>query len=140
MVQFEDEYVGYKLFATKTGEEIFSFEFDIVVMCSELNHSDISANCLQVWGKPCEDGKMQAAVHGLSTTGSTYSCPICTYHIGDKIVSSWVNNCGSNNNEIEVEFCRDYEKRVRDISLEKSHIFKISKQEEKDALIMLIFI
>ena len=85
-VQFEDKYVGYKLFSTKTGEEIFSFEFDIDVTCSELNHSDISADCLQVWGKTCEDMKIQAAVHGVSTTGSSYAYPICTWHIGDTIV------------------------------------------------------
>ena len=48
LVQFEDEYVGCKLFSTYTGEEIFSLEFDIGVTCSELNHSDVSAGCLQV--------------------------------------------------------------------------------------------
>ena len=31
LVQFEDEYIGCKLFSTKTGKEIFSFEFDIEV-------------------------------------------------------------------------------------------------------------
>ena len=90
------------------------------MVCSELNHSDISADCLQVWGKPCEGGKMQATVHGRSTTGVSYACPICTWHIGDKVVSLWVNDCG-NNNEIEVEICRDCGQRVGDISLKNTN-------------------
>ena len=43
------------------------------------------------------------------------------WHIGDTIVPPWVNDCGNNNNKVEVVFCRDCEKRIGHISLQKSY-------------------
>ena len=117
LVQFEDEFVGCKIFSTKTEEEIFSFKFDIGVSCTESSHSTISANCLQIWGKPCEDGKMQATVHGLSTCGASYPCPICTWNIKEHVVPSWVKESGNSRNIV----CKDCEVRRDYNSLEQSH-------------------
>ena len=119
LVQFEDEFVGCKIFSTKTEEEIFSFKFDIGVSCAESSHSTISANCLQIWGKPCEDGKMQATVHGLSTCGASYPCPICTWNIYEDVVPSWVKESG--NDDIRNIVCKDCEVRLGYNSLEQSH-------------------
>lgn len=90
-----------------------------------MNHSDTFADSLNVFGKPYEDGKMQATVHGLSTTSSLFPCPICTWHLRQKIVPSWVNHCG----RLEtVVVCEDCEQRIGEKSLKRCYdIFKLRR-------------
>ena len=95
MVKSEKEYVGCKMIATKTKEEIFSFQFDDGVEIDENDLNDIRADCLQLIGIICEDGKMCATSNGLSTCGASYPCPCCLWHLRDQSLPSWMEDYGT---------------------------------------------
>lgn len=114
LVQSEGEYVGCRIVAAKTNEDIFSFEFDSSVS-TELTYA--SADCMHLIGIPCEDGKMCATVYGLSTCGSSYPCPKCLWALNDKKVSSWLKDY----EQTVTENCIDYQQRTGEVCRKKCH-------------------
>ncbi|OEU21441.1 hypothetical protein FRACYDRAFT_235067 [Fragilariopsis cylindrus CCMP1102] len=110
LVKSEGMYVGCKIIATKTTEEIFSFEFDNGVNTTETDSTNISIDCLQLIGVPCEDGKMVCNVTGISTAGSSYPCPKCLWGLKDKTLPKWVEDFGTTIDQT-LQY-KDYEQRT----------------------------
>ena len=78
-----DKYVDCKMIASKTREEIFSFQFDNGMEINKSGHY-IKADCLQLIGFVLEDGEQVAAGKGLSTCGASYLCLSYLWNLTDK--------------------------------------------------------
>ena len=117
LVKVEDMYVGCKIFATRTTEEIFSFEFDNGVDINEKDSTNIHGDCLQLIGAPSEDGKMCDCVYGLSTCSASYPCPKCDWNLKDKSLPLWMKDFGSNT----ITNCTDFSPRTGTTSRDACH-------------------
>ena len=94
LVKSNGNYVGCKMIATKTKEEISLFQFYNGVEIEKSGYY-IKADCQQLIGFVIKDSRQVTANKGFSTCGALYPCLSCLWNLTDRQLPLQVKKYGT---------------------------------------------
>ena len=121
MIQSEDYYIGCRVHAATTVEEIFSFEFNQGVSIDGIDLDNAMVDCLQLTDVPCKDGKMCATAYGLLTCGLFPPCPKCLWPLRERAAPAWVADHAPEMNTNAIIPTKDYTEKIGNCSRNESY-------------------